>query len=60
MIHTPMSTLLDALLEFVTNVKLTGVTAEISGENIVYREPPEYVDEATKRNFETFERLGYA
>jgi NAD(P)-dependent dehydrogenase (short-subunit alcohol dehydrogenase family) len=60
MILTPMSTAVDAVEEFVTNTKLTGEIAEISGEKFTFRAPPDYVDEDSAKNLETFWRLGYA
>jgi len=57
---TPMPTLISAVQEFMTNPKLTGVTAEISGDKFTFRDPPEYVDEITRKNMETFWALGYA
>lgn len=60
MLLTPMSVALDAIREFVTNQSMTGVTAEISGEKFTIRDPPELVDELTRKNFETFWKLGYA
>lgn len=57
---TPMSVAVDAVREFVTKPQMTGVTAEISGEQFTIREPPEWVDEITKKNFDTFWSLGYA
>ncbi|KAH7130022.1 putative short chain dehydrogenase/reductase [Dendryphion nanum] len=60
MLLTPISVAIDAINEFVMNSKLSGVTAEISGEKFTVREPPEMVDEMTKKNFDTFWSLGYA
>jgi hypothetical protein len=60
MLLTPMSVAIDAIREFVMNQKLSGVTAEISGQKFTIREPPELVDEMTRKNFETFWSLGYA
>jgi len=57
---TPMSTLLDTVKEFCLDTRLTGVTAEISGEKATRRWPPDYVDEITKENMEMFVTLGYA
>lgn len=57
---TPMSTAINAVQYFLTNPKLTGCTAEVSGENVTFQEPPEYVDEITKLNFGAFWALGYA
>lgn len=60
MMLTPMSVLIDAIREFCTNPKIMGVTAEISGSKFTIRDPPELVDDLTRKNFETFWKLGYA
>jgi NAD(P)-dependent dehydrogenase (short-subunit alcohol dehydrogenase family) len=60
MILTPVSTAVGAVEEFVRNRELSGICAEISGDKFTFRPPPEYVDEATGKNIETFWRLGYA
>ncbi|KAH7134461.1 15-hydroxyprostaglandin dehydrogenase [Dactylonectria estremocensis] len=60
MVITPMSTLISAIQEFTTNTSLTGITAEISGDKFTIRHPPEFVDDITKKNFDTFWALGYA
>jgi hypothetical protein len=60
MILTPVSTAVNAVEEFVTNSRLTGVIAEISGDSFTFRAPPDFVDEDTGKNLETFWRLGYA
>lgn len=60
MILTPISVVLEAVKEFVTQPEITGVTAEISGPKFTIRDPPEYVDEITVKNFDTFWSLGYA
>ena len=60
MILTPISVAVDAVREFVTKPELTGSTAEISGDKFTLRSPPEFVDEITKKNFDTFWSLGYA
>jgi hypothetical protein len=60
MLLTPMSVAIDAIREFVMNSSMTGVTAEISGERFTIRDPPEWVDEMTRKNFDTFWALGYA
>ena len=39
---------------------MTGVTAEISGEKYTIREPPELLDDITRKNFDAFWALGYA
>ena len=60
MLLTPMSVAMEAVGEFVLNPSMTGVTAEISGEKFTVRDPPEMVDEMTRKNFDTFWSLGYA
>jgi NAD(P)-dependent dehydrogenase (short-subunit alcohol dehydrogenase family) len=60
MLLTPMSVAIDAVREFVTNQNMTGMTAEISGEKFTIRDPPEMVDDLTRKNFDTFWSLGYA
>jgi len=57
---TPMETLISALKEFVADEKLSGITAEISGEQFTIRSAPEYVDDITRHNLEAFWTLGYA
>jgi len=60
MLLTPMSVAIDAVREFVSNPSMTGMTAEISGEKFSIRDPPEMIDELTRKNFDTFWSLGYA
>lgn len=60
MLLTPMSVALEAVREFVENSKMSGVTAEISGKKFTIRDPPEMVDEMTRKNFDAFWTLGYA
>jgi len=60
MILTPMSTATKAAEQFVDDSSLTGNVAELHGEHVTFAEPPEYVDEDTKTNIETFAKLGYA
>jgi hypothetical protein len=55
-----MSTAVSAVEEFVTNPKVTGAIAEISGEKFTYRAQPEYIDESTEKNLDMFWTLGYA
>jgi hypothetical protein len=55
-----MSTAINAVQEFLSNPQLTGRTAEISGDKITFRDPPEYVDEITRHNIATFWNMGYA
>jgi len=57
---TPMSTAIKAVQQFLTDPQLTGSTAEISGDDFTFREPPEFVDEITRLNFDAFWALGYA
>jgi len=60
MILTPVSTAVKAVRNFVSKPELSGIIAEISGDNYTFRSPPEYVDSMTKSNLEVFEKLGYA
>jgi hypothetical protein len=55
-----MSTAINAVQEFLSNPQLTGRTAEVSGDKITFREPPEFVDEITRQNIATFWTMGYA
>jgi NAD(P)-dependent dehydrogenase (short-subunit alcohol dehydrogenase family) len=60
MAKTPMSSLTSAVNEIMLSPQLTGVTLEISGEKVTHRMPPEWVDEISKSNFDSFWALGYA
>jgi hypothetical protein len=60
MILTPMSVAIDAIREFITKPEMTGSTAEISGSAFTLRTAPEFVDDITRKNFDTFWSLGYA
>ena len=60
MTKTPMSSLTSAVNEIMLSPQLTGVTLEISGEKVTHRMPPEWVDEISKTNFDSFWALGYA
>lgn len=60
MILTPMSTVTNAVAQFVADASLTGKVAELHGEHISFAEPPPYVDEDTEKNIEMFWSLGYA
>ena len=60
MILTPISTAVKAVESFVTKPELSGIIAEISGDDFTYRQPPEYVDSITKKNLDMFWQLGYA
>lgn len=60
MILTPMSTLQDALKFFVKEEELTGAVAEVHGDRFTLRDVPEYVDNDTEANLETFWKLGFA
>lgn len=44
---------------FVARPELSGVIAEISGEEFTFRSHPECVDEMTRSSLEMFETLGY-
>jgi hypothetical protein len=60
MSKTPMKTLTGAVEEIMLSEGLTGVTLEISGEKVTHRLEPEWVDEISRTNFESFWALGYA
>ena len=60
MILTPVSTAVNAVEQFVTDTKLTGVIAEVHGEKHTFRPPPEYVDADSAKNIEMFWTLGYS
>ena len=47
-IITPISSVVGAIQGFLEDSSLTGKIAECSGLNIHYREPPEYLDDATE------------
>ena len=57
---TPMSTLTRGVAQLVADPSLTGRVAEIHGESVTFRGPPEWVDEDSKTNLEMFWTLGYA
>jgi len=57
---TPMSTAIDAIRGFMDDPKLTGIIAEVHGNKVSFRAPPEYVDEDSRNNLETFWKLGYS
>ena len=60
MILTPISTAVKAVESFVAKPEISGVIAEISGDEFTIRPPPEYVDAITKQNLDMFWQLGYA
>lgn len=60
MIVTPMSTLVEGVARFISDPSLNGQVAEIHGDSVTIREPPEYVDKDTKTNLDTFWNLGFA
>jgi len=60
MILTPISLVVEAVRDFITKPELVGVTAEISGNAVTIRAPPEYVDEVSRKNWNSFWKLGYA
>jgi len=60
MILTPMSTLTRGVHQFVSNPSLSGEVAEIHGDHVTLRQPPDYVDEDSRKNLEHFWNLGYA
>jgi hypothetical protein len=55
-----MSTMTNAVKQFVADTSLTGRVAELHGENVTFAEPPPYVDEDTGKNIAMFSSLGYA
>jgi hypothetical protein len=60
MILTPMSTVTDAVAQFLADPSLTGRVAELHGQHVTFAEPPAYVDEDTGKNIAMFSSLGYA
>lgn len=60
MILTPMETAIKGVERLVGDPSVTGKMAELHGEQVTFAEAPEYVDEDTGRNIETFWKLGYA
>lgn len=60
MIITPMSTLTNGVQSLISDPSLTGHISEVHGQSFTNREPPEYVDEDSRKNLETFWSLGYA
>lgn len=60
MILTPVSTAVKAVQNFVSKPELSGIIAEISGDDFTFRPHPEYVDAMTKSNLDMFGKLGYA
>ncbi|KAJ5732483.1 hypothetical protein N7493_003964 [Penicillium malachiteum] len=60
MVITPMSTVTNAVAQFVDDITLTGKVAELHGESVTFADPPAYVDEDTRKNIENFWTLRYA
>ena len=60
MVLTPMSTVIEAVTKLTSSSELTGQIAEVHGESVTMRPPPNYVDQDTEKNIENFWRLGYA
>lgn len=60
MIVTPMSTLTGGVARLLADPSLNGQVFEIHGDSATPRPPPDYVDEDSRKNIETFWRLGYA
>lgn len=58
MIVTPMSTLVNAVAQFIEDLSLTGEVAEIHGQNVSLRPPHDFIDEDTKTNLKVFAGLG--
>lgn len=60
MIITPMSTLIRGVSQLIADPSLNGQILEIHGDSTTARQAPEYVDEDSRKNLETFWNLGYA
>jgi hypothetical protein len=60
MILTPISKVVEAVRDFVTKPEVVGAMVEISGDAVTIRAPPEFVDEVTRKNWDSFWKLGYA
>lgn len=60
MIITPMSTMTKGVDLFTADPSLTGQVAEIHGDRVTLRPPPDFVDDDTRMNLEAFWNLGYA
>lgn len=59
MVLTPMSTAQQAVARLAAD-ESTGKIAELHGDHVTFAESPDYADEDTRRNIETFWSLGYA
>lgn len=59
MILTPFSTLTRGVAQFLNDPSLTGAVAEIHGDQVTIRAPPDLVDEDTAKNLEEFWSLRY-
>ena len=57
---TPMATLVRGIAQLLGDTSTTGAVAEIHGDRVTLRPPPDYVDDDTRRNLENFWNLGYA
>lgn len=55
---TPMSTVLRGFAQLVEDPGLTGAVAEASGDEVSLRQPPDYMDGTTQRNFEKYKEMG--
>lgn len=60
MILTPFETLTRGVGQFIDDPSITGAIAEIHGDYVTIRPLPEFVDEDSAKNLETFWNLGYA
>jgi len=60
MVLTPFETLTRGVGQFIDDPSITGAVAEIHGDHVTIRPPPEFVDEDSAKNLETFWNLGYA
>ncbi|CEI41642.1 hypothetical protein FVEN_g3711 [Fusarium venenatum] len=60
MVITPMSTLIRAVQQFVTEPSRTGQVAELNEDTITMRPPVEYANAGAEHNNRMFWKLGYA
>ncbi|KAJ5887743.1 hypothetical protein N7495_007784 [Penicillium taxi] len=60
MILTPMSTAINSVAQFIEDESLSGKIAELHGEHVTFAEPPDFVDEDTRKNLQSFWNLGHA
>ncbi len=60
MVVTPISTLVNGVVQFIEKPVLTGEVAEIHGDKVTLRPAHEFVDEDSRANLENFWTVGYA